>query len=181
VTDRRNSETEYPEWATPKRIWKPLGDALGGFDLDPASGAEPEPIAPTRYTKEDGGLTESWFGDVWLNYPYGRQEHPEWTSKVAQEARQDRTDSITVLAPASTDTSWFQSNLSDADLLTFVDGRISFIGAGDSTDDVAAFSSVLVSFFDREIPDGYEDALREIGFVTEPRRNVTQRQEVLSR
>jgi len=164
MTDRRNSNNEYPEWATPRRIWKPLAEAVNGFDLDPASGAEPEPIAETRYTIEDDGLNKPWFGDVWLNYPYGREEHPVWTQKALRELQRDEVDSITVLAPASTDTSWFQSNLAEADRLTFVDGRISFIGAGEDKNNVAAFSSVLATFGD--MPTEYMNNLHDIGFVT---------------
>lgn len=39
-----------PEWGTPEWIWRPLSEALDGFDLDPASGAEPKPIAARRFT-----------------------------------------------------------------------------------------------------------------------------------
>lgn len=176
MTDRRNSDSDYPEWATPKRVWKPLAEALGGFDLDPASGAEPEPIAPTRYTKEDDGLTQSWFGDVWVNYPYGRKQHPEWSEKVLAESNRQEVESITVLAPASTDTNWFQDSFAYADVLTFVDGRISFIGAGDGKDDAAAFSSVLVSFLSREVPEDYYAALDTLGFVAESHATQKHRQ-----
>ena len=45
------------EYATPPEIWRPLSRAVGGFDLDAASGAESTPIAPDRLTKEDDGLS----------------------------------------------------------------------------------------------------------------------------
>jgi hypothetical protein len=74
-----------PEWATPEWIWYPLSKTVGDFDLDPASGAESNPIAGERYTVEDNGLEQEWFGDVWLNPPYGRNHNPEWARKVTRE------------------------------------------------------------------------------------------------
>lgn len=66
-----NSDSEAGvEWGTPEYVVSPLSDALDGFDLDPASGAEPVPYADERYTVEDDGLAQDWFGDVWLNPPY---------------------------------------------------------------------------------------------------------------
>jgi DNA N-6-adenine-methyltransferase (Dam). len=58
------------EYATPPEIWRPLSRAVGGFDLDAASGAESTPIAPDRLTKDDDGLTQPWHGNVWLNPPW---------------------------------------------------------------------------------------------------------------
>lgn len=155
-----DSHDAGPEWATPEWVWHPLSVSLGGFDLDPASGAEIEPIADTRFTIEDNGLEQEWFGDVWLNPPYGRSHNPEWASKVSEA--KDNADSITALVPASTDTQWFQQHYSHADYLTFVEGRISFNGDKDGK---ATFANVICSFgnFDAD----YISQLQRIGFVTE--------------
>lgn len=73
------------EWGTPRWVVKPLSDALNGFDLDPASGAEPEPYADERYTIYDNGLAKEWFGDVWLNPPYGPDHNEKWAKKTERE------------------------------------------------------------------------------------------------
>jgi len=65
------------EWGTPPGFVSPLAAALGGYDLDAASGAEPEPYADDQLTIEDDGLTTPWYGRVWLNPPYGRKHNPE--------------------------------------------------------------------------------------------------------
>lgn len=151
-----------PEWGTPKWIWKPIAETLWGFDLDPASGAERVPIARQRFDIDDNGLERSWWGDVWLNPPYGRKQNPVWAKKALNEARGDRVKSLTALVPASTDTQWFQENYARADLLTFIEGRVSFIGSGDNN---ASFPSVIVTWGIDEVSDEYIKTLNELGFV----------------
>lgn len=147
-----------PEWGTPEWVWYPLSKTLDGFDLDPASGAESNPIAEERYNVEDNGLKQEWFGDVWLNPPYGRQHNPEWAEKVSEEKANAET--ITALVPASTDTQWFQNNYTKADYLTFIEGRISFDGGGGN----ATFPNVLCSFGD--FNEDYIHQLERLGTVT---------------
>lgn len=158
-----NSESNAgDEWGTPPWIVRPLADALGGFDLDPASGAEPEPYAEMRYTVEDNGLEQDWFGDVWLNPPYGRTENPTWGERAYEQAHTDRVDTLTALVPASTETNWFQDYYFTADYITFFDQRIQFIGAGDHG---ASFPNVIASFGD--FPEGYFEVLHDFGVVVE--------------
>lgn len=57
-------DPEDNEYATPPRIWRPLARAVDGFDLDAASGAEPTPIAPDRYTAEHDGLAQAWLSGL---------------------------------------------------------------------------------------------------------------------
>lgn len=153
------------EWGTPRHIWKPLGDSLPprgqpGFTLDPASGAEPEPIARNRFTVEDDGLAQDWYGHVWLNPPYSREHNPLWGKKVLMEWRSGNVKSITALIPASTETGWFQDHYAKADMLTFLSERVNFIGAGDNG---ASFPSVIATFGLPALPRGYIEALEDLG------------------
>lgn len=165
MTEHRHydSHDNGAEWATPEHIWKPLADTLDGFDLDPASGAEDTPIADERYTVEDNGLEKPWYGDVWLNPPYGRGHNYDWGEKALDEYRFGNVESISALVPASTDTQWFQHNYAEADYLTFIKGRISFNGAGDQS---ASFANVIATYENRELPTAYYDALDDLGFTT---------------
>lgn len=149
-----------PEWGTPSWVWEPLAEALGGFDLDPASGAEEKPIADTRWTIEDDGLSKEWYGDVWLNPPYGRSFNGEWGEKVSDEISRGHLDTLTALVPASTDTQWFQNHYANADTLTFIEGRIGFDGAGKSK---ASFASVIATW--GSVPQDYIETLHSHGFV----------------
>lgn len=150
------------EWGTPPKYVEPLSDVLDGFDLDPASGAEPQPYADERYTVEDDGLSTPWYGDVWLNPPYGRSANKQWAKRTVDQWQNEDVETITALVPASTDTQWFQNNYFEANYLTFIEGRIEFLGDGDNN---ATFPSVIASF--GTFPEEYLSALNEMGVVTE--------------
>ena len=57
------------ECYTPKWIFEGLGLR---FDLDVASSNHPlvDVPADNRYTIEDDGLSQPWFGNVWMNQPF---------------------------------------------------------------------------------------------------------------
>ena len=57
------------EWLTPPEIFKALNIV---FDLDPCHPPH-ETFVPTKqyFTKSDDGLKKKWFGNVWLNPPFG--------------------------------------------------------------------------------------------------------------
>ncbi|MBQ8189311.1 MAG: hypothetical protein IJZ44_05995 [Lachnospiraceae bacterium] len=58
-THQKISIISSDEYYTPKEII----DALGHFDLDPATPVNPRwRTADVMYTKEDDGLSKEWFG-----------------------------------------------------------------------------------------------------------------------
>ena len=71
-------------WLTPKHII----DALGKFDLDPCAAPLPRPweTASTSFIEADDGLSQEWFGRVWMNPPYGR-DIGAWMKKMAEHAK----------------------------------------------------------------------------------------------
>lgn len=144
------------EWGTPEWIIEPLEAAQSGFDLDPAAGAEPRPYAETRYTIEDDGLNTPWFGDVWLNPPYGRTENPEWAKRVVNQL--DNCTSITALVPAATSTDWWQDYYAEhAHTFCFLDERVDFHGGDQS----ATFANVICVF--GNMPGDYFEAFENMG------------------
>lgn len=169
------SSTDFKEWGTPE--WMLDGptpdndhpadegpgieETIGGFDLDAAAGAEPRSYADVRYTVEDDGLETDWFGDVWVNFPYGREENKMWSARIAEQAQSPAVESVTALVPASMGASWFQENFADADLYTVIGKRISFVGG----DHNASFYSAIVSFFNYDIPTEYVRALNCMGMT----------------
>ncbi len=101
-------------WLTPR--W--LLDALGPFDLDPASCPE-WPTAAEHFTEVQDGLYRDWHGLVWLNPPYGVNTE-KWVQRWAQHP------SGFLLVAARPDTKWFQDAAKAADLSWFPRGRIKF-------------------------------------------------------
>ena len=152
------------EYKTPPEIWWPLSRAVSGFDLDAASGAESTPIAPERYTKEDNGLQQPWFGDVWLNPPWSTNGNgsakDEWLRKVHNEINRETVDRIIMLLPVDTSTHWFHNYVMDANAICFVGpGRISFIGC----DHKPSFSLLIAVF--GPVGHALADALDSLGVV----------------
>lgn len=151
------------EYATPPKVWRPLANAVDGFDVDPCSGAEATPIAPTRYDEDDDGLRQAWHGDVFVNPPWstngdGSPKH-DWLSKCRAEANRDAVDSVVVLLPSDTSASWFHEHVLAAKNVCFYGpGRLSFVGEDRNPsfglliatygEDAGAYRDVLDSFGD---------------------------------
>lgn len=141
-TDDAHFSSGNDERGTPQSLIRPLKRAIGGFDLDAASGCEPEPIAPTRYTKEDDGLARPWFGNVWLNPPYS--DIAEWMEKAWKESLNPDVDSILVLVPNRTSTQWFHDHATKADYYVVLEGRLKYV----HTDGSAPFPSAIFVYGD---------------------------------
>lgn len=68
ITFERAKNTTI-EWMTPPEMVKMLGD----FDLDPCTPVNPPFLhARVNYTLNDDGLSQKWFGRVYINPPYGK-------------------------------------------------------------------------------------------------------------
>lgn len=165
VTFQHRFGDDEDEYATPPSIWRPLAEALEGFDVDPASGAESTPIAPTRYTKEDDGLSRAWHGDVWLNPPFGdscgtgETKRGRWLRKARNEAARDEVRSVTVLLPVDTSTGWFHEHVVEAPILCLLDKRPQFQGESVHT----SFACCIAVYGDP--PEELAEVLEEMGAV----------------
>lgn len=109
------------QWFTPREIMNVLGD----FDLDPCSPKNrPYDTARVHYTIDDNGLIQPWFGQVWLNPPYGRYID-SWMKRMSEHGLG------VSLVFARTDTIWFQEFVFPvADSILFLKGRLNFLHAG---------------------------------------------------
>lgn len=155
------------EYATPRSFVGPIADAVGGFDLDPTSGAEDVPIASTRYTKDDDGLSQTWFGRVWLNPPFS--EKTAFLEKCITEWRDGNIDLAVVLLPVDTSTGWFHEHVaSTASVVWFKKGRLSFDGAGGRNRN-PNFGVMLAVY--GEAPDSLLDHLDRHGVVFDQREH----------
>lgn len=85
-------------WLTPPDAMK----ALGVFDLDP-SGAPGHVLARVTFLQEDGadGLSDPWFGRVWMNPPYGRTMR-QWVERLVTHG------TGTALIPVAAGTKFWQ-------------------------------------------------------------------------
>jgi DNA N-6-adenine-methyltransferase (Dam) len=110
------------EWYTPSKYIEAARSVMGSIDLDPASCelANRTVCASNYYTKEQNGLVLPWYGNVWLNPPFGRQNPSEtdhgggksliqlYISKLITEYKKGNINEAVLLTMPKTDTAWFQ-------------------------------------------------------------------------
>ena len=116
---------ESKEWYTPRWLFRALGIQ---FNLDPCSpGQDLVPWIPAEIhlTIRDDGLTHKWWGNVWMNPPYG-MDTPKWMRRLAEHGNG------IALVFARPDTKWFHDFLPLADAICFPKGRVAFVKAEDA-------------------------------------------------
>lgn len=159
-------ETGNDERGTPLDLARKLKRANGGrFDVDPASGCEPEPIGKTRFTIEDDGLKQDWFGSVWVNPPYS--DIADWMEKCNVESDRDDVNYILALVPNRTSTQWFHNHATKAGIYCVIEGRLEF----EHTDGSAPFPSAIFGYGD--IPDDVMTVLHQEGAIYTIEENDT--------
>jgi site-specific DNA-methyltransferase (adenine-specific) len=139
MVDRVLFTSDKEDWATPQDFYD-AADKIFDFDLDPCATNE-NAKCPFYYTKEIDGLKEPWFGNVWVNPPYGRNVK-EWVKKGYDEVQKENAKTVVILLPARTETRYWNEYCVKADEIWFIKGRLRFEGANNS----APFPSVLVVF-----------------------------------
>jgi hypothetical protein len=126
------------EWYTPPPLFARLGLH---FDMDVASPmAGPVPWVPADQflSPRENGLTTPWRGRVWCNPPYG----PPGFAFVHRMI--EHRDGV-LLAPARTETRWFQYAAETANVVSFLRDRLHFIRE-DGMQARASFGSVLIAW-----------------------------------
>lgn len=117
-----NRKTNSDIWITPQWII----DKLGIFDLDPCGWLpNGNPIVKTAnnyFTEEDNGLNKSWFGDVFVNFPYSQSK--EWLTKCSEYGK---IGEIVVLCFVRSDTQAWQQNVKSCTGINLINKRISFL------------------------------------------------------
>jgi hypothetical protein len=74
----------------------------------------------------DDGLSQPWFGNVFLNPPYSKPA--PWLAKAIQETTAGTARLVVALLPVRTDTRWFHAFVKGHSQVRFIEGRIKWIG-----------------------------------------------------
>jgi hypothetical protein len=151
--------------ATSPKVWRPISNSIGGFDLDPAAGCEPTPIAENRYTPEDDGLTSEWFGNVWLNPPFS--EKTPWYKRLVAQYNSDNVNRAVAIATVDPSASWFHNWFSTADVICYHEDRNLYLDNGDSP----TFSTQIGVWNSTE---ELNDVLHGMGTLVEPVEDTAQ-------
>jgi hypothetical protein len=110
------------EWRTPPSTFNPLGLE---FDLDPCSPLDGPDFVPARkkYTINDNGLLQPWFGLAFVNPPFGgRNGHVPWMMKFFEHG-----NGILVVKAYTSSGWWHGYVVPNAELLCFPKGKTKFI------------------------------------------------------
>jgi phage N-6-adenine-methyltransferase len=111
-TAKRGARDEVDDRGTDPEFMARLAERFGAFDLD-AAAAPHNAKAPTFYTREDDGLSQSWSGRVWCNPPYS--DCGAWVQKAWAEWRRltiPAAELIVMLLPANrVEQKWWQEHV----------------------------------------------------------------------
>lgn len=115
------------EWFTPAEYIESARLVMGSIDLDPASCAEAnQTVKAGRYfTEADDGLSRHWFGNVWLNPPYGGLAGP-FSEYLVKEYEASRIKAATLLLNSNTDRRYIQPLIKRFSVC-FTEGRVDFV------------------------------------------------------
>lgn len=107
------------EWITPRHIIDAFG--IGYFDLDPCAAVnQPWSCARKAFTIEQDGLAFDWWGNVWLNPPYGAHTGT-WLSRLAEHG-----NGIALIFARTETRDWFTYIWPKASAILFIEGRLYF-------------------------------------------------------
>lgn len=151
------------EHGTPDYIYQPL-HKMFNFTLDPCTTPANPLGTPNFYTKDDDGLSKSWDGRVFVNYPYGRKSAKIWLKKIITEwTTNSRCELICVLAPNRSDTPHMQEAVNLARIKVELLGRVKFVGSKQG----APFPSILLIYARPGVTLPIDD-LKIVGTVLQP-------------
>ena len=90
---KTTAERYSPPW-----IIEGAREVMGGIDLDPASSefANQSVLARHHFTRNTDGLTQQWWGRVFLNPPFG-MSWKSWIIKLNQEVEAGRVQQAVVI------------------------------------------------------------------------------------
>jgi len=150
----------YYEWYTPEKYIELSREVMGSIDLDPASCPEANKIvkADKFYTREEDGLLQPWYGNIFCNPPYASPIVDRFAEKVADSFLQ-----AILLTNNSTDSRWWQYSASRARAICFTLGRIDFVNANPNKKSSPVRGQTFMYFGNRS--DKFCDIFRETGMV----------------
>ena len=125
------------DWETPPELFNLLNTQYH-FTLDVCA-TEQNAKCKNYITPEQDAFVQPWTGVCWMNPPYGRSIGL-WVKRAYESSLKGAT--VVCLLPARTDTAWWHDYVLPYAEITFIRGRLKFVGAENN----APFPSVIVTF-----------------------------------
>jgi hypothetical protein len=135
--------------------------AMGSIDLDPASCREANSVvgAGAYFSFHENGLLKDWYGNVWLNPPFGNWG--EWAPKAVAEWNAGHVEQMCLLGSSRVSTAQqFHPIVRTADALFIACGRFAFWGPKAVSPDEGHFVFYFGAHHER-----FRDAFSDLGTV----------------
>lgn len=137
--DRALFTSNRSDWETPQDLFDSLNEQYH-FTLDVCATAENAKCKKYITQKQDALSADTpWKGVCWMNPPYGRNIGL-WIQKAYESSLNGST--VVCLLPARTDTAWWHDYVLPYAEISFIRGRLKFVGAENS----APFPSAIAVF-----------------------------------
>lgn len=168
--------SESNEYYTPRKYIDSVRKVLGQIDLDPASClfANETIKAANFFSIEDDALYKKWYGQVFMNPPYGFGKDSRgkeisnqqmWTQKLINEYEQKNVTEAICLVNSATDTNWFDKLWRYP--ICFLNHRIKFIpGVGNVKKFGPTHGNVFV-YFGKDI-ENFRKEFNQYGTIVKP-------------
>lgn len=163
--------SESNEYYTPPQYIDAAREVMGGIDLDPATceAAQRVIAASTYYTETDDGLSQPWYGRVWMNPPYGKigndSSQGQWAQKLVSEYKAGNVAEGIFLVKAAVGYEWFEV-LWDELPVCFSRERLSFVREDGSFDGQSKQGTAF--FYVGQNVQRFIDVFRRFGRVILP-------------
>lgn len=163
------------EWFTPPRYIEAARQVMGSIDLDPASCAQANNIvkATWYYEQWENGLTKPWYGNVWLNPPYGRSINYDkgnagiFASRLVAEYRAGNVKQAILLTTVQNDARWFHQLWQFS--ICFSDHKIHFYTTAPTKKSPTATHMFGTAFvYMGEQTERFREVFRRFGVVVPP-------------
>jgi len=158
---------ENCEWYTPSKIKKAVYNTLLKIDLDPCSNpGYPNIEATHHYTKIDNGLTKIWWGNVYMNPPYGSHTK-KWVRKMIDSYQSGNVLQALILLPARIETNYWYDLSPCVSMWCAIHNRIKFSSDSSSKiKNVGSFGSAMMLLSDDiSTQERFIDNFGKIGII----------------
>jgi hypothetical protein len=159
------------EWYTPPEFIEMARTVLGSIDLDPASNdlAQTWIKAGTYYTASEDGMVQLWFGRVWCNPPYGKNQPkgrkaPDWLEKALSCYENGEIEAAILLFNRS-EAVRYKQQLKRVMAICEVHRRISFLNAKGDKQSSPRYNNDFL-YLGKDVGQ-FKQVFKEIGDVTE--------------
>lgn len=156
-----NQDSGNTEYYTPTNIVNASRNTMGGIDLDPFSSytANKRVKAENFYSKEENGWDQQWYGNIWMNHPFSRENNKALNYKIEREMCNFK--SLCFITFAATSEAWFRPFLKYPQC--FLEGRTNYY-LPDGTKKTGVTKGSIVTYIGPNI-DKFYDNFKDLGEV----------------